>query len=287
MARTRPPRPPSRHGLRRHAFRTDAPAAERSDDRRADRRERADGGHCLYGRHAVLAAIANPWREIREVLMTREAQARFGEAVALAIQARSTPIPGPQIVERPEIEALAGNGVHQGIAANVGPLPERDLGDVLSDVGQAAVIVVLDQVTDPHNVGAILRSADAFGATAVVITDRHAPEETGALAKAASGAVERMPLIRVVNLARELDYLKERGFWVLGLAGEATQTLAEIETAGRVALVLGAEGDGLRRLTRDHCDLLVRLPMAGAMPSLNVSNAAAVALYEVTRTRLR
>lgn len=143
--------------------------------------------------------------------------------------------------------------------------------------------MVLDQVTDPHNVGAVLRSAAAFGALAVVVPDRHAPDETGTLAKSASGALERMPLVRVSNLVRALEQLKDGGFWIAGLAAEGTTTLAQAKLSGKTALVLGSEGEGLRRLTREHCDYLVRLPMTDAVESLNVSNAAAVALYELIR----
>ena len=234
----------------------------------------------------MLAALANPYREVRQLMLTRDTQARLGSELAQALSARST-APGPQLVDRHDIDAVLGNGaVHQGIAAYVAALPDRNLADIVVSDTDDMVLMVLDQVTDPHNVGAVMRSAEAFGAAAVVVTERNAPEESGTLAKAASGAIERLPLIRVVNLARELDYLKSRGFWIVGLAGEATQSLADSRPGGRVALVLGAEGDGLRRLTREHCDLLVRLPMAGAMPSLNVSNAAAVALYETNRARL-
>jgi 23S rRNA (guanosine2251-2'-O)-methyltransferase len=147
----------------------------------------------------------------------------------------------------------------------------------------SAVVLVLDQVTDPHNVGAVLRSAAAFGAVAVVVQDRHAPDESGVLAKSASGALERMPLLREVNLARALDRLKEGGFWCAGLAADGPVTLAQAKLSGRVALVLGSEGEGMRRLVRERCDAIVRLPITEAVESLNVSNAAAVALYELAR----
>lgn len=273
----RPPAP-AEHG---HGDRPRRPERSRPERKGGGR----DDAHWIYGRHAVLAAVANPFRELRQIWITREAQARFGVDLEQAIAAR-TGAPQPQLVDRGDIEAVLGNAVHQGIATLAAPLPERDLSEVVPVEGEDAIVLLLDQVTDPHNVGAILRSAEAFGAAAVVVTERHAPEETGTLAKAASGAIERMPLIRVVNLVRELDYLKSRGFWILGLAGEATQTLTQGKPGNRVALVLGAEGEGLRRLTREHCDLLVRLPMTGAMPSLNVSNAAAVALYELGRGKL-
>ena len=233
------------------------------------------GGVWLYGTHAVLAALANPERRIRRLVATAEA-ARALPASAVGIET----------VERIEIDRLLPpHAVHQGVAAQVEPLPPA----VIEDIGRAAsftdqaVVLVLDQVTDPHNVGAILRSAAAFGALAVVVPDRHAPEETGALAKAASGALERMPLVRVTNIVRAIDELKQSGFWIAGLAADGPKTLAEAKLDGKIALVLGAEGEGMRRLTREHCDHLVRLPMRGDMESLNVSNAAAVALYELAR----
>jgi 23S rRNA (guanosine2251-2'-O)-methyltransferase len=168
---------------------------------------------------------------------------------------------------------------HQGVIIEVEPLDEPWLDGLLSDAPERAVLLVLDQVTDPHNVGAILRSAAAFGAIGIVTQDRHTPPESGVVAKAASGALERVPWARVVNLARALEEIGEAGFWRIGLVGDAPTELREALGSPRVALVLGAEGAGLRPNTREHCDALARLPISDAVESLNVSNAAAVALY--------
>ncbi|MGH7029482.1 MAG: 23S rRNA (guanosine(2251)-2'-O)-methyltransferase RlmB, partial [Stellaceae bacterium] len=176
--------------------------------------------------------------------------------------------------------------VHQGLALEVEPLVEPDIEDLLRRAETAAgrnILVALDQVADPHNVGAVLRSAAAFGAGAVLIPAHSAPPVGGALAKSASGALERVPLIRVVNLARALDRLKQGQFWVCGLEETAAQPLSALDLGRRVAIVLGSEGRGMRRLVRERCDYLARLPTLAAQPTLNVSNAVAVALYELVR----
>jgi 23S rRNA (guanosine2251-2'-O)-methyltransferase len=225
--------------------------------------------------HAVAAALANPARRLRRLVLTEDA-----EAALIARLPAPWPLQ-PERVDRGRLDHLLGRDiVHQGVALLADPLAPPILQHVLERPGP---IIVLDQVTDPRNVGAIMRSAAAFGAAAVITQDRNAPEETGALAKAASGALETMPLLRAVNIARTLIALKAANCWTVGLdAGKAP--LSGPSLAGRrVALVLGAEGDGLRRLTRETCDELAGLAMPGAMDSLNVSAAGAVALYELTR----
>ncbi|WP_120717587.1 23S rRNA (guanosine(2251)-2'-O)-methyltransferase RlmB [Tsuneonella amylolytica] len=226
----------------------------------------------LWGRHAVEAALKNPERQHRKLWATREGVASLdGE------------LPSDFPVEWADGADLARlvtrDAPHQGLVLECAPLEDVFLADVLDD--DTGPVLVLDQVTDPHNVGAILRSAAAFGAAAIVTQDRHAPPESGVLAKSASGALEIVPWVRVVNLARSLEELAEAGYWRIGLAGEADVTLAEALPAGQVALVLGAEGEGMRHNIAAHCDALARLPIAEVMESLNVSNAAAVALYAV------
>lgn len=260
----------------------------------APRRDPARGGErpaklpsnqlWLYGVHAALAALANKDRKIRRIVLTAEAVRSHATSIQRARTLR--PLPGEEVTDRQELDRLLPPGaVHQGIAVLAEHLDSPGIEDIarLVQNRDQAVVMVLDQVTDPHNVGAILRSAAAFGALAVVVTDRHSPEETGTLAKSASGALEVMPLVRVTNMVRALEQLKEAGFWTAGLAGEATQTLAQAKLSGKIALVMGAEGEGLRRLTREHCDHLVKLPMSDLVESLNVSNAAAISLYELAR----
>lgn len=237
----------------------------------------------LYGLHAVKAALANPRRRHHRLLLSDDAaeSLRADTNVAGILKEMAVEATNRDGIGR----VLPPGAVHQGAALLSEPLTDVALEDVLDRAAEAekSVVVVLDQVTDPQNVGAILRSAAAFGADAVLVPDRHAPPETGALVKAASGAVEVVPLVRVINLARALEELKKAGFWIAGLDGQAPQTLAAADMTGKVVLVLGAEGEGLRRLTRDHCDILVRLPISERMESLNVSAAAAVALYELVR----
>ena len=187
-------------------------------------------------------------------------------------------------VEREDIERLLPrDAVHQGLLLDTSALEEVFLTDVINEADEKACIVVMDQVTDPHNIGAILRSASAFGAVAVVVQKLHAPDMTGTLAKIASGAAEHVPVVREVNLSRALQQLKEAGFFCIGLDERGEATLAEHPLTDRTAIVLGAEGPGLRRLVSENCDALVRLPTGGAIGSINVSNAAAVALYELVR----
>lgn len=280
---TRDPRSRTRAGRDTPAPRKSGGAKPQVKPRPASAKPPA-GTFWLYGTHAVTAALVNPRRRIRRLLATAEAARALAEALDDGRAVR--PLPPEEIVEKAELEPLLPPGaVHQGVAALVEPLAAPTIEDVARAGAKVdrAVVVVLDQVTDPHNVGAILRSAAAFGAMAVIVPDRNSPEETGALAKSASGALERMPLIRVTNVVRALEELKGAGFWTAGLAGESPFTLASQNLSGRIALVLGAEGEGLRRLTREHCDYLVKLPMTDAVESLNVSNAAAVALYELAR----
>lgn len=258
-------------------------SARAADGRGGEPSARAGGAFWIYGVHAVEAALANPRRACHRLLVANGAGGDVAAAIARA-RAEVSGRPTPESVDRVEIERLLTPGaVHQGVALLARPLPPPSLQDVLGNAAADATVVVLDQATDPRNVGAVLRSAAAFGAIAVVAQDRNAPPLTGALVKAASGAVETVPLVRVVNLARALWALKDAGFWCAGLDPAAERTLAEAALEGRVVLVLGAEGRGMRRLTRDTCDELLRVPIMPGADSLNLSNAAAIALYELKR----
>ena len=233
----------------------------------------SQGAVRLWGRHAVEAALLNPERRHRKLWATRE-----------GVESLSGELPSDFPVEWAQpadlARLVARDAPHQGLVLECEALEDVYLSDVLE--GEAdRPILVLDQVTDPHNVGALMRTAAAFNAVAVVTQDRHAPPESGTLAKSASGALEIVPWVRVVNLARALEEIAEAGYWRLGLDGEAEMTLAEALPAGPVALVLGAEGEGMRHNITQHCDAVARLPISEAMESLNVSNAGAIALYAV------
>src|SRR5579862_3595022 len=248
--------------------------SDRSPDTRRERRRGAPGDAVvLYGWHTVTAALANPARRIRRLLVTENALRRLAEEGI-------TPAIAPDVV-RPDVLAarLTPDAVHQGLLAEADPLSSPDI----EDLPATGIVLVLDQITDPHNVGAILRTAAAFAVAAIVITARHSPEATGVLAKSASGALELVPIVIVQNLARALAALKENGFLVVGLDSDAPDDLAALEVKAPLALVLGAEGKGLRQGTRAACDRLARLDLPGAIKSLNVSNAAALALYIASR----
>jgi 23S rRNA (guanosine2251-2'-O)-methyltransferase len=227
----------------------------------------------LWGRHAVEAALLNPERQHRKLWATRE-----------GIETLDGELPEGFPVEYAQAADLgrlvARDAPHQGLVLECDALEDIFLDDVLN-ADPARPLVVLDQVTDPHNVGAILRSAAAFNAAALITQDRHAPPESGVVAKSASGALETVAWVRVVNLARALEEIAEAGYWRIGLSGEAPGTLAQALPAGPVALVLGAEGEGMRQNIAAHCDATARLPITSAIESLNVSNAAAIALYAI------
>ncbi len=234
-----------------------------------------NSSHFLFGKHAVLAALANPMRKIKRVLVTKNTQKE--------IEGQLKAAKNMQLIEGGKLESMLPPGsVHQGIAMECEPLVQPSLAEWLAQNIEKPVLL-LDQVTDPHNVGAILRSAAAFDVGCVIVTDRNAPAESGVMAKTASGGLEVVPLIAVVNLVQAMETLKKAGYWTAGLDGHAKELIADAKLDKKTALVLGAEGAGLRRLTGEHCDFLVRLPIAAQMESLNVSNAAAVALYDLYR----
>lgn len=247
----------------------------RDQGRRPPRRGRdgggggGDGPAVLYGWHPVTLALANPNRTIRKLWLTENAARRLAEE---NIATRVTPeLVRPDVIDR----RLGPDAVHQGMLAEVEPLEGLDLDDLPQD----GMVLVLDQITDPHNVGAILRSAAAFKVNAIITTNRHSPEATGVLAKSASGALELVPIIAVPNLARALNQLNDQGFMTVGLDSEGAENISAVPLSAPLALVLGAEGQGLRRLTRETCSVVARLDMPGEIKSLNVSNAAVLALY--------
>jgi 23S rRNA (guanosine2251-2'-O)-methyltransferase len=271
-----------------HKRRPDRPSVIPSEEGRRMSRQKprfqgksgsSDGAFWLYGLHAARAALANPRRIIRKAVLTERAQGELGPALAGTKAAMVTQA-SPDNISR----LLPPGAVHQGVALLCEPLPALDLEDAVAAITPGRrLVAVLDQITDPHNEGAILRSAAAFGVTAVIVQERHAPPESGALAKAASGGLDLVPRVAVVNIARALEELGRFGFYRIALAADGDAALHDAAPPGDVALVLGAEGAGLRRLVRERCDANAFVPMGGAMESLNVSNAAAIAFYELRR----
>lgn len=251
-----------------------------SDSRPREPR-RIDADHLIWGRHAVLAALANPARKGMGRLIVTQDRATEIEGGALAPQGHE-----PEIMEARALDKLLPVGaVHQGFVFKVAPLE----GVSLDELAQPArgVLVMLDQITDPQNVGAIFRSALAFGARGIIVQDRHSPALAGPLAKAAVGATERLAHARVTNLSRALEKLSDLGWRAVALDGASELALEEALEPGPTVLVMGSEGDGVRRLVAEHCDAMARIPMPGGFESLNVSNAAAIALYEAVRAQSR
>ncbi len=260
-------------------FRRGKPVAK-PDQGSNPRREALAPTRTLFGMHAVEAALSNPKRSIRQAYLTENAAGKL----APLLSARKIAVASlhPQ-----EFDALLGPGaVHQGAALHVEPIQQPSLEDFLSALahGAGAAVAVLDQVTDPHNVGAVLRSAAAFGVSALIVQDRHSPPLTGTLAKAASGALEWVPVIAEVNLSRALARLKEHDFQCIGFDSDAGQEFGgTVAHAKRIAFVFGAEDKGLRRLVREGCDGLYALSARGTIKSLNISNAAAIVFYEAAK----
>jgi 23S rRNA (guanosine2251-2'-O)-methyltransferase len=266
--------------MARKSWRPNPRASHNRDKRPAGPRRHFRGGEqssnepaLLYGWHTVKAALENPARRIRRLLATENAVRRLADdGIVLALE--------PELVRPSVIDARLGpDAVHQGLLAEADPLPSFTAAELAPD----GIVLVLDQITDPHNVGAILRSAAAFAAKAIMTTARHSPEATGVLAKSASGALELVPLVTVQNLARGLEELRESGFQLIGLDSTGDCDLAGVALRAPLALVLGAEGKGLRQLTKATCDRVARIDLPGEIKSLNVSNAAALALYVASR----
>ena len=231
----------------------------------------------LYGKHAVELAIKNPQRQIKEIYITKDTAAQITIPSHIVVH----------VTDRKCLETLVGrDAVHQGIVAKCAPLPQLTLKELLESIKnkEHALIIILDQVSDPHNIGAILRSAVAFHASAVIVPEAGVPDESGTLAKSASGALDLIPLIRVSNLVRAIQDLKKADFWCIGMDGYAKDVFGATKLPKKCVLIMGSEGTGMRRLTEENCDLLMKLPMNPIIESLNVSNAATIAMYEWART---
>jgi 23S rRNA (guanosine2251-2'-O)-methyltransferase len=260
----------------------DGKRADKAPPRRSQQHGALPEERAVYGMHAAEAALANPKRKIRHAYLTENAAAKLGTAVAGGGIASTLLAP-------PDFDALLGrDAVHQGVVLDCEPLVQPGFDEFLDTLGDdaPAALAMLDQVTDPHNVGAVLRSAAAFGIAALIVQDRHSPPLTGTLAKAASGAIEHVPVIATVNLARALERLKDRGFVCIGFDSEAAHRFdTAAVSAQRIAFVFGAEDKGLRRLIREGCDTLYALSAPGRIKSLNISNAAAIVFYEAAKAR--
>jgi 23S rRNA (guanosine2251-2'-O)-methyltransferase len=257
--------------------------SHRAKTKARDHKPKSNANIGLFGMHAVTEAWLNPKRHIHDLYITDKALDGFDPALKKA-QNMGLKRPSPTMVDKSVLDQSTPMGsVHQGIGLNCQNLEETDIHDFIraSDNQDRSLLVMLDQVTDPHNVGAIIRSACVFGAAGMILQKKHAPELTGVLAKTACGGVEHVPVAYETNLTRSLETLQEAGYFAIGLAEEGENNLSDFKNHEKLLLVLGAEGDGLRRLVREQCDALVALPTQGPISSLNVSNAAAVALYAV------
>jgi len=230
----------------------------------------------LYGRHAVLAALKNPKRQINKILCVKENAEEIRKVSKLA----------PQVVERKEIDKLVGaDAVHQGFALFCQRLNNYTIDDIINmaEEQKNCHILILDQVTDPQNIGAIIRSAVAFNTLALIVQDKNSPLENGAMAKASAGMIEHLPIVRVTNLSRAIDKLKKSGFWTIGMDGYAQTTIDKLDSSGKTVIIMGSEGKGMRRLIEENCDMTVKLAMSPLTESLNVATAAAIALYEINK----
>lgn len=239
-------------------------------------------GTILYGRHPVMAVLNNKNRRISKILCTKD---NFDELKAVCLQNNINPGLLNTVYKKEIDRILPRDAVHQGFAVYCSELEDYSLEDIciMADEKSRCHVLVLDQVTDPQNIGAIIRSCVAFDALALILQDKNSPAETGAMAKASAGTIENLPICRVTNLSRAIQQLKEAGFWTIGMDGYATTYIDEIDKSGKTAIVMGSEGKGLRRLVEESCDTTVKLPISDKVESLNVSTAAAIALYEINK----
>ncbi len=236
----------------------------------------------LYGRHPVMSVIANPNRVINKILCTKD---NFDEVKQHCLKHKINPGLINTVDKREIDRVVSKDAVHQGFAIYCGELEEYSLEDIciLADQKQNCHVLILDQVTDPQNIGAIIRSCVAFNTLALIMQDKNSPTENGAMAKASAGMIEHLPLCRVTNLSRAIQQLKTAGFWTIGMDGYAKNTIDKVEKSGKIAIIMGSEGKGMRRLVEEACDITVKLPISPKVESLNVSTAAAIALYEINK----